>query len=169
MSDADIPEAADAENGTHVYDPDEDHAFPDEKLNELLPELLADPEVTAYLEAQNVNAVTRKGYNDHGPKHIEIVRNRALRLYDLLKRGGVEFNGAAEQGGATGPCPADHLSLAHSAPVEERDPIALKRWARPRPRRPRGGSAPRRPRWSRARPGAPRRTTRSRPGWDRCP
>jgi hypothetical protein len=98
MSDADIPEAADAENGTHVYDPDEDHAFPDEKLNELLPELLADPEVTAYLEAQNVNAVTRKGYNDHGPKHIEIVRNRALRLYDLLKRGGVEFNGAAEQG-----------------------------------------------------------------------
>jgi metal-dependent HD superfamily phosphatase/phosphodiesterase len=98
MSDADIPDAAESQNGTHVYDPDEDHAFPDGKLNELLPELLADPEVTAYLEAQNVNAVTRKGYNDHGAKHIEIVRNRALRLYDLLKRGGVEFNGASEQG-----------------------------------------------------------------------
>jgi hypothetical protein len=98
MSDADIPEAAESQNGTHVYDPEENHAFPDEKLNDLLPELLADPEVTAYLEAQNVNAVTRKGYNDHGPKHIEIVRNRALRLYDLLKRGGVEFNGASEQG-----------------------------------------------------------------------
>jgi hypothetical protein len=80
------------------YDPEDDHHFPDERLNQVLPHLLDDPEVTTYLEAQNVNAVTRKGYNDHGPKHIEIVRNRALRLYDLLKAGGVEFNGAREQG-----------------------------------------------------------------------
>ncbi|KAB1188762.1 MULTISPECIES: HD domain-containing protein [Haloferax] len=85
-------------NGGRVYDPDADHAFPDERLNEILPVLLEDEEVTTLLEAQNVNAVTRKGYNDHGPKHIEIVRNRALRLYDLLKRGGCEFNGAADQG-----------------------------------------------------------------------
>ncbi len=82
----------------HQYDPEEQHAFPDERLNEVLPALVEDPEVVAYLEAQNVNAVTRKGYNDHGSKHIEIVRNRALRLYDLLKAGGVEFNGASEQG-----------------------------------------------------------------------
>jgi metal-dependent HD superfamily phosphatase/phosphodiesterase len=82
----------------HAYDPDAEHAFPDEKLNEILPVLLDDPEVITYLEVQNVNAVARKGYNDHGPKHIEIVRNRALRLYDLLKRGGVEFNGARQQG-----------------------------------------------------------------------
>ena len=82
----------------HQYEPEEQHAFPDERLNEVLPALVEDPEVVAYLDAQNVNAVTRKGYNDHGPKHIEIVRNRALRLYDLLKAGGVEFNGATEQG-----------------------------------------------------------------------
>jgi metal-dependent HD superfamily phosphatase/phosphodiesterase len=82
----------------HQYEPEEQHAFPDERLNEVLPALVEDPEVVAYLDAQNVNAVTRKGYNDHGPKHIEIVRNRALRLYDLLKAGGVEFNGASEQG-----------------------------------------------------------------------
>jgi len=82
----------------HEYDPQEEHAFPDERLNEVLPALIDDPEVVAYLEAQNVNAVTRKGYNDHGSKHIEIVRNRALRLYDLLKAGGVEFNGASDQG-----------------------------------------------------------------------
>jgi len=50
------------------------------------------------LEAQNVNPVDRKGYNDHGAKHVEIVRDRALRLYDLLKAGGVEFNGARQQG-----------------------------------------------------------------------
>jgi len=81
-----------------AYDPDAAHSFPDERLNRVLPAVAEDPEVRAYLDAQNVNAVTRKGYNDHGPKHIGIVRNRALRLYELLKRAGVEFNGAADQG-----------------------------------------------------------------------
>lgn len=89
---------SDSADGGRLYDPEATHAFPDEKLNEILPHVLDDPEVTAYLEAQNVNAVTRKGFNDHGPKHIEIVRNRALRLYDLLKAGGCEFNGARDQG-----------------------------------------------------------------------
>ncbi|MFC7129793.1 HD domain-containing protein [Haloferax chudinovii] len=93
-----MSDTEDTLNGGRVYDPEADHAFPDEKLNEVLPVLLDDEEVTTLLEAQNVNAVTRKGYNDHGPKHIEIVLNRALRLYDLLKAGGCEFNGAAEQG-----------------------------------------------------------------------
>ncbi|WP_224447172.1 HD domain-containing protein [Haloprofundus salilacus] len=96
-SDASV-DPKDPSDGGREYDPDAEHAYPDEKLNEILPKLLDDPEVTTYLEAQNVNAVTRKGYNDHGTKHIEIVRNRALRLYDLLKRGGVEFNGARQQG-----------------------------------------------------------------------
>jgi len=80
------------------YDPSEEHAFPDERLNEMLEVLETDPEITAYLEAQNINPVKRKQYNDHGTKHIEIVRNRALCLYELLKRGNVEFNGAIEQG-----------------------------------------------------------------------
>ncbi|MFB6125910.1 MAG: HD domain-containing protein [Halolamina sp.] len=85
-------------DGTREYDPTASHAFPDERLNQVLAAVDDDPEIRAYLRAQNVNAVTRKGYNDHGEKHIEIVRNRALRLYDLLKRAGVEFNGASEQG-----------------------------------------------------------------------
>ena len=84
--------------GDREYDPDAEHAFPDERLNEILPHVLDDPEITTLLEAQNVNAVARKGYNDHGPKHISIVRNRALQLYELLKRGGCDFNGADEQG-----------------------------------------------------------------------
>jgi metal-dependent HD superfamily phosphatase/phosphodiesterase len=84
-------------DGRH-YDPDEDHVFPDERLNEILEAIASDTEIQAYLEAQNVNPVTRKRYNDHGAKHISIVRNRALCLYDLLKRGGIQFNGAAEQG-----------------------------------------------------------------------
>jgi metal-dependent HD superfamily phosphatase/phosphodiesterase len=81
-----------------VYDVDADHAFPDERLNDVLAAVDADEEITAYLAAQNVNPVVRKRYNDHGTKHIDIVRNRALCLYDLLKRGGVEFNGASDQG-----------------------------------------------------------------------
>ena len=85
-------------NGGREYDPDAPHDFPDHRLNEVLSAIRSDPEITAYLEAQNVNAVARKGYNDHGTKHIEIVRNRALCLYDLLKAGGVTFNGAAQQG-----------------------------------------------------------------------
>jgi len=80
------------------YDPDVDHAFPDERVNDVLAAIESDTEIQAYLEAQNVNPVTRKRYNDHGAKHISIVRNRALCLYDLLKRGGIEFNGASEQG-----------------------------------------------------------------------
>jgi metal-dependent HD superfamily phosphatase/phosphodiesterase len=95
MSDADRTESVD---GSWVYDPDAEHAFPDERLNAVLETIRSDTEIAAYLDAQNVNPVTRKGYNDHGTKHIEIVRNRALRLYELLKRGGVEFNGAHDQG-----------------------------------------------------------------------
>ena len=89
---------SDDETVGRIYDPDADHAFPDERLNAALEELTADAEVQAYLEAQNINPVARKRYNDHGTKHVDIVRNRALCLYDLLKRGGVEFNGAADQG-----------------------------------------------------------------------
>lgn len=80
------------------YDPDASHSFPDERLNEMLDFIEDDREIQAYLEAQNVNPVKRKQYNDHGAKHIEIVRNRALCLYELLKRGDVEFNGASQQG-----------------------------------------------------------------------
>ena len=99
MSDIDDPDDLGvSDSGGRRYDPNEDHAFPDERLNDILPRLVNDPEVRAYLEAQNVNAVVRKGYNDHGPKHVSIVRDRALRLYDLLKRGGVEFDGASGQG-----------------------------------------------------------------------
>lgn len=88
-------------NPTHQsgrkYDPDAEHHFPDTKVNEVLAFLADDTEIVTYLEAQNINAVDRKRYNDHGTKHIEIVRNRALCLYDLLKAGDVEFN-ASQQG-----------------------------------------------------------------------
>jgi uncharacterized protein len=89
--------AADEESG-RVYVPEADHHFPDERLNRVLEFIDDDEEIQTYLEAQNVNAVDRMRYNDHGVKHIGIVRNRALCLYDLLKAGNVHFNGAAQQG-----------------------------------------------------------------------
>ncbi len=88
----------DPDREERFYRPADDHSFPDEKVNDVLSLLEDDEEVQTYLKAQNVNAVTRMRYNDHGSKHIEIVRNRALCLYELLKRADVEFNGAAEQG-----------------------------------------------------------------------
>ncbi len=89
---------ADPVERTRTYDPTVDHPFPEERLNRVL-EYIADSEViAAYLEAQNVNPVDRMNYNDHGPTHIAIVRDRALRLYELLKRAGVGFNGAGQQG-----------------------------------------------------------------------
>ncbi|AGB36988.1 HD domain-containing protein [Natronococcus occultus] len=86
------------EQAGRLYVPTADHHFPDEKVNRVLEFIKEDEEIQTYLEAQNINAVDRMRYNDHGEKHIEIVRNRALCLYDLLKAGDVEFNGAAEQG-----------------------------------------------------------------------
>jgi metal-dependent HD superfamily phosphatase/phosphodiesterase len=93
-----MSETEESDERGREYDPDADHAFPDERLNVTLEFIENDDEIQAYLEAQNVNPVLRKGYNDHGSKHIEIVRNRGLSLYDLLKRGGVDFNGASQQG-----------------------------------------------------------------------
>ncbi|MFB6211268.1 MAG: HD domain-containing protein [Halobacteriales archaeon] len=90
-----MSEAADE----RYYDPDGDHAFPDDRANEILEFIESDEEIDVYLDAQNVNPVARKRYNDHGRKHIEIVRHRALCLYDLLKRGGVSFNGATDHDG----------------------------------------------------------------------
>jgi metal-dependent HD superfamily phosphatase/phosphodiesterase len=81
-----------------TYTPDVEHAFPDERVNRVLAFVENDPEIEAYLDAQNVNPVTRMRYNDHGAKHVDIVRHRALCLYDLLKEGDVRFNGANDQG-----------------------------------------------------------------------
>ena len=98
MSADGTPESTEPSEDGRKYDPDAEHAYPDERLNRVLEAIRSDPEITTYLSAQNVNPVKRKGFNDHGTKHVEIVRNRALRLYELLKLGDVPFNGAADQG-----------------------------------------------------------------------
>jgi Uncharacterized conserved protein len=98
MSDQSLPDSPDRDSTSYAYEPDATHAFPDDRLNKILAYVKNDTEITTYLSAQNVNPVDRMRYNDHGTKHIEIVRNRALRLYELLKRDGTTFNGATDQG-----------------------------------------------------------------------
>jgi len=87
-----------ADSTVDGYDAAAEHAFEDGPLNEVLEFVDEDEEIQAYLDAQNVNPVLRKGYNDHGREHIEIVRDRALQLYELMKAQNVAFNGADDQG-----------------------------------------------------------------------
>lgn len=77
------------------YDP-ADYAFPVDRLNQVLDVIENDERSRALLEAQNVNPVIRLRYNDHGPKHVRTVLDRGVELYNLLKRGDVAFNGAAD-------------------------------------------------------------------------
>lgn len=74
------------------------YPFPVDPLNDVLAEVDAHEKTRAYIDAQNVNPVTRLRYNDHGPKHVEVVLHRAIELYRLLKAGDVEFNGASDHG-----------------------------------------------------------------------
>lgn len=83
------------------FELDEVDSFPTDRLEPVLSIIESDPELQAYIEAQNVNPVTRLGFNDHGPTHVDIVLDRALGVYDLLKQGGVEFQGARDHGLST--------------------------------------------------------------------
>ncbi len=59
-------------------------------LRTLMEEVQRDEELYALWHAQNVNAVTRLKMTDHGPVHVHLVANIALRLLRLLVERGVE-------------------------------------------------------------------------------
>jgi metal-dependent HD superfamily phosphatase/phosphodiesterase len=60
------------------------------RLREFLERVNADDELYGLWVAANVNAIERMGMTDHGPVHVKIVMNIALKLYRLLVDGGVE-------------------------------------------------------------------------------
>jgi len=60
------------------------------RLQQLIDIVNADEDVHALWECANVNAVNRLGMSDHGPVHVRIVANIALRLHRLLVSAGVE-------------------------------------------------------------------------------
>jgi metal-dependent HD superfamily phosphatase/phosphodiesterase len=59
-------------------------------LAELLARINDDDELYALWTAANVTAIGRLGMTDHGPVHVKIVMNIAIRLYRLLLEAGVE-------------------------------------------------------------------------------
>lgn len=67
-------------------------------LSALVDRINEDDEIFALWVAQNVNAVDRLGISDHGPVHVQIVANSALRLLRLLVDGGVVPNVVADYG-----------------------------------------------------------------------
>jgi metal-dependent HD superfamily phosphatase/phosphodiesterase len=61
-----------------------------ERLRRLLERVNADDELYTLWTAANVTAIDRLGMTDHGPVHVKIVMNLALRMLRLLLERGVE-------------------------------------------------------------------------------
>ena len=59
------------------------------KLNTLLQLINADDDLYGLWMAANVNAMERLGMTDHGPVHVKIVMNIALKMLRLLTERGV--------------------------------------------------------------------------------
>jgi len=60
------------------------------KVARLIERINADEELYALWLAANVNAVERLGMTDHGPVHVKIVMNIAIKLLRMLTEHGVE-------------------------------------------------------------------------------
>ena len=59
------------------------------RLRSIVDAINADPEIFALWECANINAVDRLGMSDHGPIHVRIVANMALRIHRLLTASGI--------------------------------------------------------------------------------
>ena len=60
------------------------------KLASVIKHVKASKRLEALLKASNINAVDRRGFNDHGPVHVTIVANAALQILRLLVDSGVK-------------------------------------------------------------------------------
>jgi uncharacterized protein len=60
------------------------------RLHSLMEWVNQNDELYAYWVAANVTAIERLGMTDHGPVHVKIVTNIALRLLRLLMDGGIQ-------------------------------------------------------------------------------
>jgi metal-dependent HD superfamily phosphatase/phosphodiesterase len=62
------------------------------RLQQVVDRVNADVEIYTLWQVNNVNAVQRLGMSDHGPVHVQIVTNIALKLLRLLGMKGVQPN-----------------------------------------------------------------------------
>lgn len=67
-------------------------------LRRIIAAVNADEDLHAIWRCQNINAVDRLGMSDHGPIHVHIVANIALRLLRLLAARGIEPNVVRDHG-----------------------------------------------------------------------
>jgi len=72
-----------------------------EKLKGLMQRVSEDRKLQAYWRCANVTAIDRMGFSDHGPTHIKIVANSALRMLRILLQSGVT-PGVVKNYGLTG-------------------------------------------------------------------
>jgi metal-dependent HD superfamily phosphatase/phosphodiesterase len=68
------------------------------ELHALMERVNADTELYALWVAANVNAIERLGMTDHGPVHVKIVLNIAVRLLRLIMDAGIETGVEAAYG-----------------------------------------------------------------------
>jgi metal-dependent HD superfamily phosphatase/phosphodiesterase len=54
------------------------------KLKQVMDKVKADAKLHSYWKCSNVMAIDRMGYTDHGPTHVKIVANLALKLLRIL-------------------------------------------------------------------------------------
>ena len=84
-----IPAPEPAPSGTQPLHPTEMIRLP-AKHNPVLQELLArvndDEDLHSIWRCQNINGVDRLGMSDHGPIHMQIVTNIALRLLETAEQ-----------------------------------------------------------------------------------
>ncbi len=66
------------------------------RLQGLIERVNADPELYAMWQVININAVKRLGMSDHGPVHVQIVANIALKLLRLLGAKGIQPNAVTD-------------------------------------------------------------------------
>jgi metal-dependent HD superfamily phosphatase/phosphodiesterase len=63
-----------------------------EKLRKIIDSVKEDVELQTFWHCSNVMAINRMSYTDHGPTHVKIVANSALKLLRILIRKGVVPN-----------------------------------------------------------------------------
>ena len=54
------------------------------KLEAVMEKVKADAKLRTFWKCSNVMAIDRMGYTDHGPTHVKIVANLALKLLRIL-------------------------------------------------------------------------------------
>jgi metal-dependent HD superfamily phosphatase/phosphodiesterase len=60
------------------------------KLKKIVGRVNKSAELEQYLVCSNVNVIDRMGYNDHGPVHVKIVANIALKILRVLLKSGIK-------------------------------------------------------------------------------